>query len=296
MDMEDAGDLFLTSANTGVVTITDPAPPAKLPNAREMMIKMRAVASGTTRLQVHFGAINGPVIHELEVRVNPLIELRVAVHVPTINGAASAFGTTSSRSDAEITTLMNDVNQVYFPYGIRFAIDSTDRAGILALTNQGVVDLAEFNTVMQLNRVAGVVNTYFVPRIGQAPGTAPGGITGVGQSAKRDRTNFGLLVADNGLAQTAAHELGHMLNIVSFATGRFGHAHEDGNGRVVRDDIITRRRLMHPALRPGADPLRPYRDDVGYGDIAGGMITIKQLDNDPTDLEHAEILRTAALI
>jgi hypothetical protein len=52
------------------------------------------------------------------------------------------------------------------------------------------------------------------------------------------------------------------------------------------------------------DPTRPrgvhdaaYRDDVGYGtNIVGGMLSIKQYDNDKSDLELAEVRKTAGIL
>jgi len=313
VDMETAGTLFVTSANPAVLAVTSPASGSALPSTQEMLIKLRPVASGTTHLEVRFGSASGPIIHRLQVVVNPLIDVRTVGHVPTINGApfidpatGAPFAATSNRSDASIRALIATANVIYFPYGIRFVLDAViDRAGVLnGFKNQGMVDdlSNEFNRATALNRVANVVNAYFVPQI--ADGTAANPINrtaGVATSAITDSVSFGLFVADfTTSGQVIAHESGHLLNVVNDPTNEFLHINTKadpaipGTGRVVRDDIVSRRRLMYAFTNFLPDPNRAYRDDVGYTPLTpGGMLSIKQLDNDKTDLEMKEVRKTA---
>ena len=58
-----------------------------------------------------------------------------------------------------------------------------------------------------------------------------------------------------------------------------------------------------PASVPAHTPPNPrdhdlaLRDDVGYGiDTPGGMLSVKALNNDPTDKEMAEVQRTAGAL
>jgi len=322
-DIEDAGALFVTLESATAVAITVPTPGTALPNTREMMVKLRAVASGKTHLEVRFGSTTGPIIHRLQVVVHPLIDVRVAGHVPTINGVPfinpatlTPFPAQSTRTDASIRALVDTANVIYFPYGIRFVLDALiDRVGVLNnFKHQGMVDdeSTEFNRTTSLNRVQNTVNAYFVPQI--ADGTVlPNGTVrnpinrtiGVATSAKTNPINFGLFVSDIAASgQVIAHELGHLLNIVNDPTNEFLHINTKtdpaipGTGRVVRDDIVTRRRLMYAFTslrRDTTPPTRPYRDDVGYGDrTVGGVLTIKQLDNDKTDQEVKDVRKTAA--
>ena len=83
--------------------------------------------------------------------MNPIRDVRLAAHVPTINGAvfnvpvagvvpprAVAVPARSIRSDDGIRTLIEAVNRIYFPYGIRFLLDAAiDRAGVLNFVTQG---------------------------------------------------------------------------------------------------------------------------------------------------------------
>lgn len=332
MDMENTGQLFVTSENAAIFEVTQPAANAVLPSTKEMMIKLRALTAGTTHLQVRFGSIGGPIIHQMQIVVNPIILVRVVAHVPTINGAAfidpstispanpggTAFTAQGTRSDASIRAMVDGANLIYFPYGIRLNLDAVvNRAGVIALTNQGMVDdLTEFNQLTALNRVANAVNAYFVPQI--ANPTAAGNantpinlVAGVATSARTSRRTYGLFVADWATNfQVVAHETGHLFNLVNDPTNQFTHINtrtdpaSPGTGNPVRFDTISRRRLMWSFTNffGGAPPVPrghdlAIRDDVGYGnDTPGGMLTIKQLNNDTTDLEMAEVRRTGAAL
>src|SRR5947207_7801353 len=85
-DIEDAAQLFLTLSSATQVAITLPVANAALPNTKFMLIKLRALAAGRTFLQVRFGSSTGPIIHQMQIVVNAVQDLRVVVHAPTING------------------------------------------------------------------------------------------------------------------------------------------------------------------------------------------------------------------
>lgn len=330
MDMENTGQLFVTSTNRSVFRVMLPAANAALPATKEMMIKLRAVSSGSAHLKVHFGSISGPVIHQIKVVVNPLIDVKVVAHLPTISGVVpvdsvtglvvndpvtgAPFPAQSNRSDQSVRDLIAGANQIFFPYGIRLIVDSIDRVAPINLTNQGMLDdLNEFNTMTALNRVRRRINAYFVPQIANPSGvgnnhTAINRVAGVANSAKNNPRTYGLFIADWATTfQTIAHEVGHLFNVINDPTRSFdAHANTTpdpalgGTGRVNRFDTITRRRLMwaFTGIRLGNssnEPNRalhnlPFRDDVGYGrNAVGGMLTIKQLNNDRSDLELAEV-------
>jgi hypothetical protein len=326
-EIDASAPLFLTLESGGVVSIELPAAvPAALPGTPLMMIKLRAQTAGSTRLEVRFGSAGGPIIHRLEVVVNPMIDVRMTMHVPTVNGAplndpnGNVLPPVSNRTDQQLFSFLEDVNKIFFPYGIRLLPDVTvDRAGVLKLAHQGTVDDGtEFDRAVALNRAAHSVNAYFVPAIVEqasavASSRQPGGIGGVGVSLVTNPADFGLLVADfvSDLAagsgtlpvdpHAIAHEVGHVLNLINDPAGRFVHVNREvdpstGEEHDVRDDIVSRRRLLYAFTDFGGTASRhPYRDDVGYGDNSvGGMLSVKQLNNDPTDLEMAEVRRSAA--
>jgi hypothetical protein len=330
-DIDNGAPLFLSTETAGIISIDQPAinPPSvagALPSAPITLIKFRAQAAGQTRLEVRFGSETGPVIHRLEVVVNPMIDVRMTTHVPTINGptlndaAGNVLPADSNRTDQDILDFINDVNKIYFPYGIRIIPDAAvDRAGVLNLAHQGAVDdVTEFNTTTALNRVAHSINAYFVPAIVELTDPKnlvnPGTIGGVGLNLVTDPNHFGLLVADFVTdattnqntpvdAHAVAHEVGHVLNLINDPTGQFVHVNRKvdpatGRENNVRDDIVSRRRLLYAFTDfGGPDGDHPYRDDVGFGDnVVGPMLSIKQLNNDPTDLEMAEARKSAARV
>ena len=311
-DMEDAGALHVVSSVPDRLEIIVPSDGAALPSASKMMVKFKAKSAGEAYLEVRFGAAEGPVIHRLRVVVSPLRDVRLAAHVPTINGAAvndpmgeagDLIPLRSFRSDDEILGLIEEVNQIYFPYGIRFAPEpAIDRAGVLDFTHQGFVHVltGEFNRTTALNRVGGAVNMYFVPQIQFDDSTVANHWGGAANSARGAPRTFGSIIADMAAGgQTVSHELGHVLNLVK--NRRYQHVNTrmdpsiPGSGRNVRDDIVSRRRLMWAYTDFLQVEGMRYRDDVGY-DVGnpGCMLTVKKLDGDPTDDEMAEVRRNAA--
>jgi hypothetical protein len=314
VDMENAGNLFVSTSPANIVDIITPALNTALPAQEKMMIKVKARAAGTTTLRVHFGTATGPIIHQMPVLVSPMIDVHVAAHVPTINGAPfvdpanppSVFPAISTRTDANIRALFTTANAILSPYGIRFEPIDIDRtAAALNFANQGILDAAtnEFTTATALNRVANALNTHFVPRLSFGNPATANGFTGFGLSARRSPRTYGLFISDiTASGQTIAHESCHVFNLVNDPTNEFVHIDtrrvpNNPSGVQFRDDLISRRRLMFSALGFAASAQRPYRDDVGYGaGIVGGMLTVKQLDNDKTDLEMQDARRNAAAL
>ena len=311
-NMEDTGVLHVVSSVPDRLEVTVPAPGAALPAARKMMVKFKAKSAGEAYLEVRFGTAEGPVIHRIRVVVNLTRNVRLAAHVPTINGAAvndpsgdpgDVVPSRSFRSDDEILGMIEEVNQIYFPYGIRFVPEPViDRAGVLNFTHQGFIHVltGEFNRTTALNRIAGAVNMYFVPQIQFADTTIVNHWGGAANSSRGAPRTFGSIIADMAVGgQTVSHELGHVLNLVKnreyqHVNTRMDPAHP-GSGRNVRDDIVSRRRLMWAYTDFLHVDGMGYRDDVGY-DIGnpGCMLTVKDIDGDPTDDEMAEVKRNAA--
>jgi hypothetical protein len=314
-NIDDGAALFLKTNPGGIVSIDDPPPGSPLPSTTAMLIKMRPQARGKTDLEVHFGSDSGPIIHKMNIQVNRMIRIRFSLHVPTINGNVqndshnNVVPPVSTRSDASIRKFIQDMNKIYFPYGIQAAPDAAiDHALVLNLLNQGMVDdSVEWDNVLLQNRVAHSVNAHFVPQIAGPNNPDPNSnigpdiVGGVGVSLVGGPTDFGLLIADWVAFQSVGHELGHVLNLVNDPTNQFVHVNtvtdptSPGTGKVVRDDIVSRRRLMYAFTNIVPSQKNPHRNDVGYGaGNPGAMLTIKQLNNDKTDLEMAEVRKSAA--
>jgi len=314
-NIDDGAQLFLKAKPDKIVSLDNPADGVALPSSNKMLVEMRPVAAGETQLEVHFGSDTGPIIHKMKIVVNRMLRVRCSVHVPTINGNVqndshgNVVPAVSTRSNANIQTFLNDVNKIYFPYGLHLVPDAAiDRALVLNLLNQGMVDDAtEWDNVLLQNRVAHSVNIHFVPQIA-APNNPnpnfvfpPDQVGGVGVSLVGSPNDFGLLLADWVVFQSGGHELGHVLNLVNDPSQQFVHVNTvtdpatPGTGKVVRDDIVSRRRLMYAFTNILPSAMNPHRNDVGYGaGNPGAMLTIKNLVNDKTDLEMAEVRRSAA--
>lgn len=314
-DIDVAAPLFLKTNPDGIVSLDSPAPGVRLPSAKAMLIKMRPKAAGETHLEVHFGSDTGPILHKMKIFVNRMIRIRFKLHVPTINGNVqndsngNVVPPVSTRSDASIRQFIQDMNKVYFPYGIQAVPDAAiDQTLVLNLTNQGMVDdSVEWDNVLLRNRVAHAVNAHFVPQIAGPSNPnpnlniGPDIVGGVGVSLVAGPTDFGLLIADWVAFQSVGHELGHVLNLVNDPSGQFVHVNtvtdptSPGTGKTVRDDIVSRRRLMYAFTNIVPSQKNPHRNNVGYGaGDPGAMLSIKQLNNDKTDKEMAEVRRSAA--
>jgi len=264
------------------------------------------------------------------------------------NGIA-VLAQSANNTQAAIQGLFAAANAIYFPYGIRFVIDATVDVDPLNFNFRGSVDFngTETDDILQHKREANMINAYFVPQIIDsipvaaggvflsyvAGGLSPlpvafgpgdpinGGIAGYAMSAHHNLNDYGLVIADwSAIGQTIAHEMGHILNLVNdigpepkyiHVNTRRNEVRFPGTGKMVRDDIISRRRLMWAFTNTNSRSLRnfalqpppanynwenimPYRRDVGYGaNLPGSMLAIKQFNHDRTDWEMGEVRRAA---
>ncbi len=328
VDMENGGQLFITSSDAARLEVTMPAAGAALPSQEKMMIKFKVKTAGKCFLEVRFGAANGPIVHRLQIVVNAIRRLQVKAHAPRITGATTINdkdgnpipfavpAQSSNNTVGAVRAVLSAADAICFPYGIQFDVDPVVDTSQLNLSARGAVDLYippagtdEFDTTVRHNRVEhGIINIYFVSQIIDTTPDGdiwcgPNAVGGVAMSARNNRNDFGVLLADWAAGgQTTAHELGHVLNLVCDPkpSPKFVHVNtrEDpaspGTGRDVRNDIISRRRLMWAYTNLLADPNMPYRSNVGYGaNQPGSMLTIKQFKNDRTDLEMQEVQSSA---
>ncbi len=342
-DIADTAQLYVTSSNNSIVELTTPAPGNALPNTTKMMIKFRVKNVGDAFLEVRFGSDSGPIIHRLRLCINKFRSIWVKAHVPVISGTAINDNSgspvppqSSLNTKAAVQGRIDLLNAIYFPYGIKFTLKGNVDVSPITLNQRGAINCdTEWNTLIKRTKknklwIQGGLNIFFVPQI-VASDAGPDSIGGVASYARTD-PNFMLMVADwAGEGQTIAHEVGHILNLINDPKPqpKFIHTNcrEDnrfpGTGKRVRDDIVSRRRLMwaftscpNRTLRsPNFAPYRPdpgghpnywtynaenimtFRENVGYGvNKVGTMLTIKQLDEDRSDLEMKEVQKTADFI
>lgn len=101
-------------------------------------------------------------------------------------------------------------------------------------------------------------------------------------------------------ASALAHELGHYLDLCAIdgaAPWAFHSAADQkvaSNDQKIRDDSVTRRRLLYPYISLPAMATKAWRNNVGYGNsVTGCMVSSRQLSQDVT-LDETVRARTAA--
>jgi hypothetical protein len=105
-----------------------------------------------------------------------------------------------------------------------------------------------------------------------------------GAPAASQHLGNGLYVVSSSAAtpRTIAHEMGHYMTLCSLnpGSGAVQQWHSTGDtvgGAQVRDDSVTRRRIMYPVASLLNAP-DAWRNDTGYGaGLKGGFITYRQL-------------------
>ena len=340
-DIADTAELYVTSSDNSIAELTTPALGNALPNTTKMMIKFRVKNVGDAFLEVRFGSDSGPIIHRLRLCINKFRTIWVKAHSPVISGTAindssgsAVPSQTSLNTKAAVQGRIDLLNAIYFPYGIKFSLKGNVDVSSIALNQRGAINCdTEWDKIIKNTKknklwIQGGLNIFFVPQI-VASDAGPDLIGGVASYARTD-PNFMLIVADWAReGQTIANEVGHILNLINDPKPqpKFIHTNcrEDnrfpGTGKRVRDDIVSRRRLMWAFTESDSDVLRDfnpyqpdpvgdpnswtynfentmsYRENVGYGvDKVGTMLTIKQLDKDRSDLEMKEVQKTADFI
>ncbi len=350
-DIADTAQLYVTSSDNSIAELTTPAPGNALPSAAKMMIKFRVRNVGDAFLEVRFGSDSGPIIHRLRLCINKFRSIWVKAHAPVISGTTGPAVPVPSQSSfntkATVQGQIDLLNAIYFPYGIKFTLKGNVDVSPISLKQGGVFNLSEeWKTLIKSTKknklwIQGGLNIFFVPQI-VAKNIGLNRIGGVASYARTD-PDFMLILADWAReGQTIAHEVGHILNLVNdppASSGpamirRFVHVNthdnrrdpvKGGTGVNIRDDIVSRRRLMWaytsisntsqrrfpvvPPPRPSGPPpphpapvynhenIMTYRNNVGYGNNkVGVMLAIKNLKEDRTDLEMKEVQKTADFI
>jgi hypothetical protein len=272
-DIDDSAPLFVRSSDNGAVTISGSAGPLGVDGVFSITGVVDAIRRDV-KIQVRLGAVDGPVLGELEPHIFQLRQRRVVAHLVTINGTPTA------RTAASLVQLFVDVNVIWRPVGIEFlynpAETHTDTINGFAVAGQVTTNLTatpptfgEFSRVINVHFDANAINCYFVQLANEFTG-----LTFDHDTARP--IGFGVVLIDRGNAHELAHELGHFLDLDI-------HAGENAARTHIRDDVWSERRLMFD-FSP-LDPAQPaHRHDVGYGNlIPGELIDVKDFNVDPTD-------------
>jgi len=305
-DIDDAADLYVTSTDTSVITIASPANggPIATGGAERNIIEITGVKdkrNAPVAVQVRFGALDGPVIAELEPHIFQAVELSVAFHRVNI------FGTAPAKNVDDAQTLIATANDIWNPCGIRFRFnpanffDETirqhstnpnrsqyrhrpsgnwrdlpyrfDRAGYVTSDDRWTGAQGgrwrESDMVEGLNPANVSINIYWSGNSAayNNTGTYEDGSWN-GLSVVGGNRRGGLNIVESVGRYDLGHEIGHFLNL--------NHADENAAGDDTdNQDIWLVRRLMYsgwPATSPN------YRHDVGYGPGQyGALVAVKKL-------------------
>jgi hypothetical protein len=322
----DSGPIFVTVTGNQVA-IDQPAGGGPLP--ADGVFTVRAVADTTTgsKVQVRFGAADGPVICEACAHTFTLLTLNIAPHICTIHQAAVAAAGTgvapsvggTTLNDAVLTSIFDIVRAVWRPMGIDLnvaaALPETYTGFLLddfASQNRPGVG-SEENLVIRQNQVATACNIYFLRFMDRSLGVGvrvetraaeglsrSGCLIGVeGSSANaagggittRSSTGADLI---QEIGNDVAHEIGHFLTL----------PHASNVDAPGLNDTYGRRRLMHPvnllpnAVSPATANSVPRFDDIGYGvggsgaNISGHRGCLLTLKDHPSDRSDGEVIAT----
>lgn len=299
-------ELYVTSSDPAVMTVTDSGGTDKLASSNKLNIKIKGVKGNTganpetAKVEVRYASKAGQVIGEISVWVFKKRTVKLTPHNVTIR-TATASGIASS---ANINNVINMVKAVWEPCGVDFTVDPIQNDTI-TLASAGVVnDIAEINMLLGTNYVTGSINAYFVnqlsiPDIPANPAAVPptplipmGGVLGLGLSRPSSVgfTNPGIILGDTNragtnrssdvhwLANDLAHEIGHFFTLP--------HIDRRDNNNP-RSDTWAVRMLMHPSNKRASQG--NWRDDVGYGNFyRGALITMKDVVGFSTDAESLQ--------
>jgi hypothetical protein len=310
--LEPATLIFPSTDDASIAALEHPAPGAALnptdAGARKGdCIYIHGAATGNspqeTMIKLHYGRADGPVIAELAVQVWPELVIRVEAHAVTINGTAPATTLANAQN------IFRRINKIYGQAGVRFtiptalraeAVNGFARAGAVTLTNVADQQNTELQTVLRQNSAAGRLNAYFFAHYFDTVSNQQDQVLGIAFSRDDARANppvaatgfpgcqAGITFRDTvdlkEAAHTAAHEIGHSLQLQHYDNG------QQGNPSQVRNDIWAHRDLMHnfvDLIAAGAAtdtfPNSAARTRVGYGrysdgrTMAGELLGIKKL-------------------
>ena len=299
--LDDAAQIFPVVEDSAVARVVFPQPlvpfnatelptPASLPELAGFSqmegdtLYLQGVASAEppsmTKLRLHFGAVDGPVIAEMALVVFQPLVVEVQPHIVDITGGGGGASSPANWDLARVNQLFQLVNAAYAPAGVEFNVIQNMLSESIHFHTAGTVNIddrnPEFDRVLHLHSDPNALNAYFVRAFNLT------GVDGVGtcrtftQGAATVGGRAGLQMCDDLPSTNAAlparrdlerghvmaHEIGHALTLE-----HYNHRNAD---RVVHD-LWTHRNLMNPtgfhdnSLSPTGSLSTPNRAFIGYG-------------------------------
>lgn len=317
-DLSQNAKLYIVSDNPAACKVTDPPKGEKLDSHHDTF-KIKGVSNKqkkNTRIQVHVGSADGPVIGELEPHVFARRRISVKPYLVRIDqkvGVTVSQGTEPLFSDEDIKKVIDEVRAIWRPCGVDFKILSTVKVNIV-LRNKDTVTMPaggswaeEIKKVFDL-QLKGKKRKTRKPYIHwyvingfldlSEPVATQRDTAGIGFNldfAKRLNTCPGIITRQSGIdfrtnTLLISHEIGHFFKL--------DHPHLKHADDPAKDSY-SRRQLMYPILglnaahaSPGLTNL-PRLNDHGYGSqLMGTLILIKNLKKHNTDNETATVINT----
>jgi hypothetical protein len=325
VEISNSAKLYLVSTDPTVARITHPAG-GLLSNDRSQNFTFASGnAAGRAAIEVRYNYTDGPVIGRLYVQVNLRVNVLLRLHLVTTvagNGHTNPFlgvtATTSADRHAAMKKLFRSINHIWVPHGVFLQVEDTmyDKAWTAAALGTAVYPPPDANLnqagATDPDRSALRVNVFFIPVFSSAATVAfatsvnwakttlsyfPAGAP----AATRHLANH-VMVRTSGLADThaVAHELGHYFNLCAIDGARPWAYHSCADTKVandnqkIRDDSVTRRRIMYPYVGLPQMATKTYRNNVGYGNLKpGDLVSSRRLSQDVT---LDEVARATAVI
>jgi len=315
--------LYIVSTDPTVAKITGPAS-GQLGSDLAQTIKFSALAAGRAAFEVRYQWQDGPVLGRLYVQVYQRKNIALRLHLVTVNGAGNPtnfFGKNCPHladQQARLKWFIQQVNHTWIPHGIYLQPEATIYNTVWGAAQIGSASVSPtYNELvmggaLSPNRSAASINVYV---LGQwTMGTTMA--LGVPVKWAKQQNLLYPVAPGPGVVQhlsnavylrssqfvepvIVAHEFGHYMELCSLANnGAVQQWHSTGDSvggnPGVRDDLVSRRRMMYPIVSLQASSF-PWRNDVGYGaGKTGGFISYRTLAQDITLGESSRARNAAA--
>ncbi len=277
--IDPAAPLFLTSSDTSTITVITPTAGKKIASGKETTVELQGgdfagAKPQSARIEVRFGATDGPIIYELTAYVFTPLPVFLQPHLVTIHGSTGTGGVAPT---INLSGVMDQFRALWAPCGINFAVQPT-KSWSVNLPNANRMRFADVNTVLATEWQANAINIYIVREIDNALGYgfsksahAGFGINKPSVFAGERTGAVARALADTyWWANDLAHELGHFFTLWHPTDGT------PASGPWVRWETWSMRFLMHNynyTNRPGppGNPADwPAFNDFGYGKHSPG--------------------------